>query len=302
MASIHSIGSFPFSATLRDIDLVIFHEWMERSVVGRDIFNVRESSQYQEDTLTIGGVGIMSQKLEGQPIDYVSNNEGFRNTFTHLDYGSGMRVTRNMLRDDLYSTMEKLAVELARSARATEETILANHFNNGFSSSAATGPDGIELFATNHVREDGGTFANELSSAADLSQTSLEQALIDFSDFRDGGGKRVTIEPKTLLVPKELKFEAHRLIKSNLVSENDTNASNPLKDILAPLVWNYLTDTDAWFLLADKSDHELLLYDREEFWTDYEYDFDTKDYKITGMFAQSSGWADPRGIFGSEGV
>lgn len=301
MASIHTIGAFPFSATLRDIDRVIFHEWMERSVIGRSIFNVRSSSQYQEDTLTIGGVGIMTQKLEGQPIDYVTNNEGFRNTYTHLDYGSGMRVTRNMLRDDLYASMEKLAVELARSARATEETILANHFNNGFDSSY-TGADGVELFSTAHVREDGSTYANELSSAADLSQTSLEQALIDFSDFRDGGGKRVAIEPKCLLVPKELRFEADRLLRSTLQSEDNTNAINAVNGLLDSQVWNYLTDTDGWFILADKADHELLLYDREEFWTDYEYDFDTKDYKITGLFAQSSGLSDPRGIFGSPGV
>lgn len=301
MASIHTIGAFPFSATLRDIDRVIFHEWMERSVIGRSIFNVRSSSQYQEDTLTIGGVGIMSQKLEGQPIDYVTNNEGFRNTYTHLDYGSGMRVTRNMLRDDLYASMEKLAVELARSARATEETILANHFNNGFDS-GYTGADGVELFSTAHVREDGSTYANELSSAADLSQTSLEQALIDFSDFRDGGGKRVAIEPRCLLVPKELRFEADRLLRSTLQSEDNTNAINAVNGLLDSQVWNYLTDTDGWFILADKADHELLLYDREEFWTDYEYDFDTKDYKITGLFAQSSGWSDPRGIFGSPGV
>lgn len=301
MASVHTIGAFPFSATLRDIDRVIFHEWMERSVIGRSLFNVRSSGQYQEDTLTIGGVGIMSQKLEGQPIDYVTNNEGFRNTYTHLDYGSGMRVTRNMLRDDLYASMEKLAVELARSARATEETILANHFNNGFDSSY-TGADGVELFSTAHVREDGSTYANELSSAADLSQTSLEQALIDFSDFRDGGGKRVAIEPKCLLVPKELRFEADRLLRSTLQSEDNTNAINAVNGLLDVQVWNYLTDTDGWFILADKADHELLLYDREEFWTDYEYDFDTKDYKITGLFAQSSGWSDPRGIFGSPGV
>jgi hypothetical protein len=260
MASIHTIGAFPFSATLRDIDRVIFHEWMERSVIGRSIFNVRSSSQYQEDTLTIGGVGIMTQKLEGQPIDYVTNNEGFRNTYTHLDYGSGMRVTRNMLRDDLYASMEKLAVELARSARATEETILANHFNNGFDSDY-TGADGVELFSTAHVREDGSTYANELSSAADLSQTSLEQALIDFSDFRDGGGKRVAIEPKCLLVPKELRFEADRLLRSTLQSEDNTNAINAVNGLLDSQVWNYLTDTDGWFILADKADHELLLYD-----------------------------------------
>jgi lambda repressor-like predicted transcriptional regulator len=301
MASIHTTGAWPFHATLRDIDRVIFHEWDERPAVGRGVFNVRESSQYQEDTLTAGGGGIFAQKLEGQPINYEANNEGFRTTFTHLDYGSGNRVTRNMLRDDLYATMEKLGVELARRARATEETILANHFNNGFDNSY-TGGDGLELFSTAHVREDGSTYANELSSASDLSQTTLEQALIDFSDFRDGGGKRLAIEPKTLLVPKELRFEAYRLTNSSKSPEDDTNAANPLNGLLDVQVWQYLTDVDGWFILAAKGSHEMVLYDREEFWTDYEYDFDTKDYKITGMFAQSSGWGDPRGVFGTPGV
>jgi len=71
---------------------------------------------------------------------------------------------------------------------------------------------------------------------------------------------------------------------------------------LKPLVWNYLTDTDAWFLSAAKGEHELNLYTREEFWTDYETDFDTKDVKVSGMFAESSGWSDPRGFFGSPGA
>ena len=301
MASIHTTSTWPFHTVLRDIDMVIFHDFLEREGVGRSVFNVRNSTQYQEDTLTAGGIGVMPTKTEGSPLDYASGNEGFRQTFTHTDSGYGIRITREMLRDDLYATMEKWGAELGRSARATEETTLANHFNNGFDSSY-TGPDGLELFSTAHVREDGATYANELSSAADLSQTSLEQALIDFSDFRDGGGKRVVIEPKHLVVPKELRFEGHRYTRSSHSPEDDSNASNPLNGLLNVVVWNYLTDTDAWFLLAEKSDHYLLMYDREAFWTDYEDDFDTKDYKVSGMYAQSSGWGDPRGIFGSPGV
>jgi phage major head subunit gpT-like protein len=205
----------------------------------------------------------------------------------------------------MYGVIEDLAQELARAARATEETILANHFNNGFNSSFA-GPDGKELFATDHVREDGSAYANELTSAADLSQTSLEQAMIDFSDFRDGGGKRIVLEPAVLLVPKELKFVGYRLTNSNLTlvadSDANQNAVNPMKGLLDVVVWNYLTDTDAWFLVANKNEHKLMLYDREPFWTDYEYDFDTKDYKVSGMFAQSSGWSDPKGVFGTPGA
>jgi hypothetical protein len=178
---------------------------------------------------------------------------------------------------------------------------LANHLNNGFDSDF-TGPDGIELFSSVHVREDGNTFRNELTSTADLSTTSLEQALIDFRDQRDGGGKRLQIKPKTLLVSPDNQWHASRILGSSHTPENDTNAVQPIKGILDLEVWDYLTDTDAWFILADKSDHKLVLYDREAFTSEHIYDFDTKDYKISGLFAQSSGWQDPRGIFGVQGV
>ena len=301
MANIMETTGWSNHTTLRGIDLIIF-DWLDqRPRVGRQIFNVRESSQYQEDTQTVGGAGLMTQMGEGSSLSYVSLSEGFKQTFTHLDYGNGMRITRRLRREDMYGTTENQAAELGRMAAATEETVLADHILNGVDSSY-TGADGVELVSSAHVREDAATYANELSSTADLSVTSLEQALIDFSDIRDGGGKRVQVEPKMLLVPKELRFEAHRLVKSSKNPENDSNASNALEGLLDVTVWNYLTDTDAWFILADKSDHQLLLYTREEPWTDYEQDFETKDQKVSLMYAQSSGWADPRGIFGVEGV
>ena len=302
MPSIMETTSWPNHTTLRGIDEVIFHKWTNRPAVGRQIFNVKESTQYREDTQTAGGIGIMQQIDEGEALTVKALNEGFRETFTHLDYGNMFRITRRMFREDLYGTMEKLAIELARSADATEETLLSNHLNRAFTSTYA-GPDGLELCSDAHLREDGSTYANELSTAADLSQTSLEQALIDFSDFRDGGGKRLQIVPRMLIGPKELRFKTHRLLASEKDSETDTNAVNPLNDLgLQPIIWNYLTDTDAWFLAGDKSEHGLLLYTREEFWTDYETDFDTKDVKCSGMFAQSSGWSDPKGFFGSPGT
>ena len=300
MASIHTTSAWPYHSALRGIDLIIFQEFEEREKVGRKIFNVQESSQYQEDTLTVGGIGTMPNKAEGAALTYVSTTEGFRQTFTHLDYGYGMRVTRNLLRDEMYGTMETLGSELSRSATATEETIVANIFNRAFNSSY-TGPDGIVLCSTAHVREDGSVYANRLAADADFSQTSAEQALIDFSDFRDGGGKRIVIEPKLFLGPKELRFQAYKILESQRVSEDDTNAVNPLKGLLDVQIWNYLTDVDAWFILGDTSEHKLLMYDREPFWTDYEYDFDSKDYKVSGMFSMSAGWGDARGVYGTQG-
>lgn len=301
MANVHTVSGWPFLSALRGVDDVVFLKWNEREGKGRSLFNVRDSTQYQEDNFTVGGGGIMPQKLEGQPLTYDSLNEGFRSTFTHLDYGLAKRITRNLLRDELHPILERIGTETARQARATEETLLANHYNRAFNTSY-TGPDGQVLCATAHVREDGSTYANRPTSDADLSQTSLEQGFIDFSDFRDGGGKRISIEPAHLVVAKENRFEAHRLLMSSQSPENDTNAVNPLDGLVQACVWNYLTDADAWFLQAEKEDHGLVLYVREEFWTDYEFDWDSKDYKFSGMFAQSSGWIDPRGFYGTEGA
>ena len=309
MPAISVPGNFSNLTTLRGIDMVIHHAYDQRDKIGRGLFNVRESTQYQENTQTVGGVGLLQTKLEGESINYSSMVEGHKGTFTHIDYALGMRATREMMRDELYGVMEDMAIELAYSANATEETILANHFNNGFSSSY-TGPDGIELFASNHVREDGGTFRNEPSSQADLSKTSLETGLIDFRKvFVDGAGKKLAIRPKYLLVPPDTQFTASRLLDSSnnpTVAYNGSgdseSAVNPINGLgLQLVVWDYLTDTNAWFLLAEKANHKLIAYTREEFNTDYIYDFDTKDYKISGQFAQSSGWGDVRGSYGSSG-
>jgi hypothetical protein len=301
MASIEMTANWPNATTLRGINDVIFHKWEERDQIGRAIFSVEESSQYREHSLTTGGINLMQQVSEGEALTYLSNNEGFLQTFTHLDYANGFRVTRRMYRDEQYGLMEQLADELSLSADATEETILANHFNRAENSSY-TGADGVELSSAAHVREDGSTYSNELTSAADLSQTSLEQAFIDFSDFRSGGNRRLNVPPKYLLVPKEEGFNADRLLNSRQMPEDNTNAINPIQGKVDVLMWQYLTDTDRTFLLSDKGNHGMKLFTREELWTDYEHDFDTSDYKVKAAFAQSSGWSDPKGVFCLKGV
>jgi len=301
MAGIEMTANWEQHTLLRGINDVMFHKWDERSAVGRMLFNVEDSSQYREHSLTVGGVNLMQQITEGEQVTYLTNNEGFLQTYTHLDYANGFRVTRRMYRDEMYGTIEKLAKELSYASDATEETILANHFNRA-ETAGYTGADGVTLSSASHVREDGTTYSNQLSSAADLSQTSLEQAMIDFSDFRSGGGRRLSIQPKILLVPKEEGFNADRLISSRQMPEDSTNAINPLNGKVQLVVWHYLTDADRCFLLSDKEDHSLTLFTREEPWSDYEYDFDTSDYKIKMSFAQSSGWGDPKGVFDLRGA
>jgi len=302
MPTIARTENFPNGVKTRGIHMIVYQAWVQREPQGRKFFRTFQSSQFREQSLTFGGLGTMDQKDEGENINYEAPNEGFLQTFTHIWYAKGIRITQEQWSDDLYGVMEDSPSELGRMAYATEETILSNVFNNGFDSSY-TGADGLELFSTAHVREDGSTYKNELTNAADLSTTSLEQALIDYRNFRDGGGKRVMIQPGILLVSPDSQFNAARILNSVHTPDSDTNAVQPVHDMGLRLdVWDYLTDTDAWFIgPKNKSEGHLLLYEREPFATDHIFDFDTGDIKLKGEFRQSSGWADPRGWFGSPG-
>lgn len=301
-------GSFANIVTLRGIQEVIGLTWEERKPVGREIFNTTQSSQYREHTVTVGGVGVMDTKSQGEAINYDDMNEGFLTTYTHVTYAKGLRASYEMLADEMYGILNDLGVELAMSADATEETVLSNHFNNGFSGSF-TGYDSVALFSAAHVRENGVTYSNTSLSgtsavSVDLSQAALEQGMIDFrTNFRTGGSRRLRIKPRYLLVAPDNQMNAARLLDSKFEPGSDVNAVNPVSSLgLELVVWDYLTDVDSWFILAEKENHKLKLYDRQPFTSEYIYDFDTKDYKISGLFRQSSGWGDARGLYGVQGA
>ena len=301
-SSIAMTANFENDVQTRGIHLICYQAWTERDPVGRRLFSVYDSNQYREHVLTFGGIGIFDEKSEASAVNYTAPVEGYLSTFTHTVFGKGIRISMEQWSDDLYGVMEDSPAELGQAAYATEETTLSNHFNNGFDSSF-TSVDGKELFATDHVREDGAAYANELTTSADLSSSSLEQALIDFRNFRTGGGRRLQIQPETLLVAPDNQFNASRILDSTHRPEDDTNAVQPINDLgLKMEGWDYLTDSDAWFIMAAKSNHKLVLYERESFTTSDVFDFDTGDLKFKGTFRQSSGWGDPRGVFGSPGA
>jgi len=149
----------------------------------------------------------------------------------------------------------------------------------------------------------GGTEQNELTNAADLSVTSLRQAINDFKDTRDDGNLRINLKPKMLLVPKELIWDAHELLKSAGLPGTANNNTNSFSLVgLNAMEWEYLTDGDAWFLVADSSQHEMYFFERQapELTSDKDFDTDSMKVKLTTRF--SSGWSDWRGIYGSPGV
>lgn len=268
------------------------------------LFEKNKSSKAYEEDVGYSGFGLAGVKSEGAPLDYDSDRQGFTTRYNHVTYATGFVITREMYEDDQYAVVGgRKAKALAYSMRQTKEIVGANILNRAFTAAYAGG-DGVELCSTAHLNVSGGTWANELTTAADLSEAALEQACIDIANFTNDRGLRIAVRPKKLVIPVQLTFEAKRILGSDgrvATADNDLNALRELAMVPEITVNHYLTDADAWFIMTDAPDG-LKYFERRGDQFEMDNDFDTENAKFKATARYSFGWSDPRGIFGSPGV
>jgi hypothetical protein len=267
------------------------------------LFDIKSSNKNFEELVQQTGFGLAPVKPEGSSTAYDSHTQGYVARGTNVAYSLGYIVTREELADNLYEEVSmRRAGSLAFSMAQTREHVGANVYNRGFNSSF-TGGDGKELLATDHPTVSGDQ-SNELSTAADLSEASLEDLTIQIMDATDFKGHKVSISPVRLVIPTALVYDANRILKSNLRSgtaDNDTNALRLVGAIPEITVNNYLTDTDAWFIKTNVSDG-LCWFDREPVEFTKDTDFDTDNAKAKGYMRFVPFWGDWRAAYGSPGA
>jgi len=270
-----------------------------------DIFDVESSDRAFEEEVMLAGFGNAETKPEGAGVNYDTAQESWTARYNHDTIALAFAITEEAVEDNLYDKLAgRYTKALARSMNNAKQIKGANVLNNGFSSSY-TGGDGKELLATDHPTVTGGDFKNELTTAADLNETSLEQALVDLADMIDERGLKVAVKATKMLIPSELVFVAERLLQSQLrtgTADNDINAVRSSGMVPGGYVVNhYLTDSDAWFLKTD-APNGLKVFERSPLKTSMEGDFDTGNMRYKARERYSFGWSDPRGIFGSPGA
>lgn len=268
------------------------------------LFDKFTSSRQFEEDVGVSSFGLAVVKPEGAPISYDSERQAYITRYNHVVYALGFVITREIVDDDQYDVVgQRKAQGLAFSMRQTKEVVAANVYNRAFNSSYLGG-DGKELCATDHPNFAGGTWANELSTAADLSEAALEQAHIDIGGFTNDRGLLIAVRPKALIIPRQLMFEAKRILAPDGRPGTDTNDVNAMKAMgLVPeiVVNHYLTNSDDWFLRTDVP-HGMKYWERNADSFDMDNDFDTENAKFKARARYSFGWTDPRGIFGSPGA
>ena len=218
------------------------------------IYDIENSDRAFEEEVMLSGFANAQVKPEGSSVNFDSATESFTARYTHETLALAFSITEEAIEDNLYDRLaSRYTKALARSMANAKQVKAANVLNNGFDSNF-TGGDGVELFSTAHPIV-AGTFKNELSTAADLNETSLEQSLIDIAAMTDERGLKIAARGMKLIIPSELQFTAERLMKSQGrtgTADNDINAVANMGMIPQGYVVNhYLTDTDAFFIKTD---------------------------------------------------
>ena len=270
----------------------------------KEIYETETSERSFEEETKLSGFSAAPVKNEGSAIAYDNAQEAWTTRYNHETIALGFSITEEAIEDNLYDSLSaRYTKGLARAMAYTKQVKSAATLNNGFSASYVGG-DGVALFSTAHPLISGGTNSNRPATAADLNETSLENAVIQIAAWTDERGLLIAAKPKKLIVPPALQFVATRLLETNLrvgTADNDINALKNNGSIPEGYtINNYLTDTNGWYLTTDVP-NGLKHVVRSPLANSMDGDFDTGNVRYKARERYSFGWSDPLGMFGSPG-
>jgi len=270
-----------------------------------DIYTTESSDRAFEEEVMLSGFSQALVKPEGSGVAYDQAQETFTARYTNETIALAFAITEEAIEDNLYDRLaSRYTKALARSMAQTKQVKGASPLNNGQPTGTFTSGDNVTLFNASHPTL-AGTFSNTLATAADLNETSLEQALIDIAALTDERGLKIAAKGMKMIIPSALQFTAERLMASAGrvgTADNDINAIKSLGMVPQGYsVNNYLTDTDAWFIKTDVP-NGMKHFERSPMTTKMEGDFDTGNVRYKARERYVFGVSDPRGIFSSPGA
>jgi hypothetical protein len=272
------------------------------------MFEKTTSDKAYEEYLPFTGFGLAQVKPQGSSMAFDGQQQGQPTRLTNVTYALGYIVTMEEIQDNQYKVVSETRTRANAFSMLQAKEQNGNLIYNRAFNSTYVGADGQPLCSTAHVNVSGGTFANTFATPADLSESSLEDAVISIAGLADDKGLLIGVKPKSLVVPRQQMFTAERILKSVYqpgTANNDINAlreTNSIPDGVTMSV--YLTAPNAWFVRTDcggNVENGMIYQERmaPEFMKDNE--FTTKNMMAGCVERYAFGWADPRGIWGSNG-
>ena len=164
-----------------------------------EFYETENSDRSFEEEVKLSGFGAAPVKAEGASISYDNAQESFTARYNHETVAMGFSITEEAMEDNLYDSLSaRYTKALARGMAYTKQVKAASLLNTGFTT--FNSGDGVTLFSTSHPTVEGGTNANRPAVAADLNETSLEEAVINIAAFTDERGLLIAARPRKLIV------------------------------------------------------------------------------------------------------
>ena len=270
-----------------------------------EIFDTENSDRAFEEEVMLSGFDKANVKAEGSAVAYDNAQETFTARYQHETIALAFAITEEAIEDNLYDKIStRYTKALARSMAQTKQVKAATILDNAFTAGASAGGDGKALLATDHPTI-AGSFSNELATSADLSETSLEQSVIDIAKMTDERGFKIAATGQKLIIHPAQQFIAERIMKSaNRVGTADNDINALASKGMIPqgyVVNNFIADDDAFYIKTDVP-NGLKHMVRAPIKTAMEGDFETGNVRYKARERYSFGFSDPRGLFGSPGA
>lgn len=280
----------------------VFETYKEKPTQADKWINMQKADRAYIDDFNLGGFGTLVEKAEAGSITYQDPVPGRTKRYNWTTYALGFRVTQEMMEDDLYGIMgSKMSKALGRSARHNFEVVAHAPLNNAFNTAYVGFETGVSLISTAHTTLRGATASNRPATDADISILTLQAGIEHFGNLTDESGLPIMSAPKYLIYGPADQWIVAQLLKSQHLPGGSQNDINPLVGTgLVPIMSNYLTDADSWFLLSE--DHDINYFDRRAPTFSNTDDFDTGDAKFKLTRRNGSGFGDWRGVYGSTGA
>lgn len=250
---------------VRGLQEVFSTSYDEPTTQFRQILRVLASQRDYEEFLQSVGFGYFPTEGEMELVQLQEALLGFKTRITPIRYGLGYEVSNELVDDEKYGWLATLSAELGRALRATKEKAGADLFNNGFTAGAFALADGKALFANDHPLKRGGTSSNRLATDSDLSYSSLQSMVTLLRKINNDANTPIGYDGElNLLVGPDNEFTAAEILRS--VSRPDT--ANRADNVLTKqrtwrqITWDFITDVDAFFIVAEKRNHRLIMVDR----------------------------------------
>lgn len=207
---------------------------------------------YQEATYG-DELDLPRENEDSDRIPFLTPTNGFKKTFTVVQYRAGVQVERALSEQELKKVARQKMGGLLRSGRVLLEYSMADIFNNLTSTAAAyVGADGVAMASASHPYPDAlmGVWSN-VESAGDLTFTNYTTARKNLRKRKNAKGQTMGVNPKFLAVPIDKEKEARVAIGSELVPGSANNDKNVWANTVDIKVVDYFTSTTMWLLFGD---------------------------------------------------